>query len=60
MKRRALIIDDEREARRRLARLLDAHSDEIEVAGEESAAICEHFYLGVDESNRLQFCKWGD
>ncbi len=36
------------------------HKLEIEVAGEESAAICEHFYLGVDESNRLQFCKWGD
>ena len=34
MKRRALIIDDEREARHRLARLLAAHSDEIGVAGE--------------------------
>lgn len=34
MKRRALIVDDEREARRRLDRLLAAHSDQIEVAGE--------------------------
>lgn len=34
MKRRALIVDDEREARRRLARLLAAHSEEIEIAGE--------------------------
>ena len=34
MKRRALIVDDEREARHRLARLLAAHSDEIGVAGE--------------------------
>src|SRR6202008_1127214 len=32
--RRALIVDDEREARRRLARLLAAHSDEVEIAGE--------------------------
>jgi len=31
---RALIVDDEREARRRMARLLAEHSDEIEVAGE--------------------------
>jgi two-component system LytT family response regulator len=34
VKRRALIVDDEREARRRLARLLGEHSNEIEVAGE--------------------------
>jgi len=34
LKRRALIVDDEREARHRLARLLAAHSDEIGVAGE--------------------------
>src|SRR5262249_2838462 len=34
LKRRALIVDDEREARHRLARLLAAHGDEIEVAGE--------------------------
>jgi len=34
MKRRALIVDDEREARRRLARLLAEHSIEIEIAGE--------------------------
>jgi len=34
LKRRALIVDDEREARHRLARLLAAHSGEIEVAGE--------------------------
>jgi len=34
MKRRALIVDDEREARRRLARMLGEHSDEIEIAGE--------------------------
>src|SRR5262245_46949150 len=34
MKRRALIVDDEREARRRLARLLSEHGDAIEVAGE--------------------------
>jgi DNA-binding LytR/AlgR family response regulator len=32
--RRALIVDDEREARRRLARLLGEHSNEIDVAGE--------------------------
>jgi len=34
VKRRALIVDDEREARRRLARLLAVHSDEIEIVGE--------------------------
>jgi two-component system LytT family response regulator len=34
VKRRALIIDDEREARRRLARLLAEHSSEIEIVGE--------------------------
>lgn len=34
MKRRALIVDDEREARRRLERLLAAHADRIEVTGE--------------------------
>jgi two-component system, LytTR family, response regulator len=34
LKRRALIVDDEREARSRFARLLAAHSDEIEIAGE--------------------------
>jgi two-component system, LytTR family, response regulator len=34
VKRRALIIDDEREARRRLARLLAEHAGEIEIAGE--------------------------
>ena len=34
MKRRALIVDDEREARRRLQRLLAAHSGEIEIVGE--------------------------
>jgi two-component system LytT family response regulator len=33
MKRRALIVDDEREARRRLVRLLSRH-DEIEITGE--------------------------
>jgi two-component system, LytTR family, response regulator len=36
VKRRALIIDDEREARRRLARLLAEHSSEIEIVGEAS------------------------
>ncbi len=36
MKRHALIVDDEREARHRLARLLAAHKDEIEIAGEAS------------------------
>ena len=36
MKRRALIVDDEREARRRLARLLSEHVGAIEVAGEAS------------------------
>ncbi len=36
MKRRALIVDDEREARRRLARLLSAHADQIEIVGEAS------------------------
>jgi two-component system, LytTR family, response regulator len=34
VKRSALIVDDEREARRRLARMLGEHSDEIEIAGE--------------------------
>lgn len=34
MKRRAVIVDDEREARRRFVRLLGQHSDEIEVVGE--------------------------
>ncbi len=34
MKRRAIIIDDEREARRRLERLLVGHADKIEVIGE--------------------------
>jgi two-component system, LytTR family, response regulator len=34
MKRRALIVDDEREARRRLIRMLAEFSDRIEVAGE--------------------------
>ncbi len=34
MKRRALVVDDEREARRRLIRLLGEHADRIEVAGE--------------------------
>jgi two-component system LytT family response regulator len=34
MKRRALIVDDEREARRRLARLLEEHTADIEIAGE--------------------------
>jgi len=34
VKRRALIVDDEREARRRLERLLAAHADSVEVAGE--------------------------
>jgi two-component system LytT family response regulator len=34
MKWRAVIVDDEREARRRLARLLGEHSHEVEVAGE--------------------------
>lgn len=36
MKRRALIVDDEREARKRLARLLSVHADQIEVVGEAS------------------------
>jgi len=34
MKRRALIVDDEREARRRLSRMLGEHSGDIEIAGE--------------------------
>ena len=34
MKRRALVVDDEREARRRLIRMLAEFSDDIEVAGE--------------------------
>jgi two-component system LytT family response regulator len=34
VKQRALIVDDEREARRRLARLLSRHSAQIEIAGE--------------------------
>jgi two-component system LytT family response regulator len=34
MKWRALVVDDEREARRRFARLLGEHSDEVEIAGE--------------------------
>ena len=36
MKRRALIVDDERQARKRLERLLVAHSDSIEIIGEAS------------------------
>ena len=34
MRQRALIVDDEREARRRLARLLSRHSSHIDLAGE--------------------------
>jgi two-component system LytT family response regulator len=34
VKRRAVIVDDEREARRRLERLLAEHGDEIEIVGE--------------------------
>jgi two-component system, LytTR family, response regulator len=34
VRQRALIVDDEREARRRLARLLSRHSNHIEIAGE--------------------------
>jgi two-component system LytT family response regulator len=34
MKRRALIVDDEMEARRRLTRLLSEHADEIEIVAE--------------------------
>src|SRR5262245_9984925 len=34
MKWRALIVDDEREARRRFARLLAEHARDIEIAGE--------------------------
>jgi two-component system LytT family response regulator len=34
MRRRVLLVDDEREARRRMARLLAAHEDRIEIAGE--------------------------
>ena len=34
MKMKALIVDDEREARKRLARLLEAHADSLEVIGE--------------------------
>ena len=34
MKRRVLLVDDEPEARRRMARLLAVHADRIEVAGE--------------------------
>ena len=34
MKRRALVVDDEREARRRLIRLLSEHTERVEVAGE--------------------------
>jgi two-component system, LytTR family, response regulator len=34
MKRRVLLVDDEREARRRMAKLLAAHSDNLEVVGE--------------------------
>ena len=34
MKRRALIVDDEREARRRLNRLLEAFADRIEIVGD--------------------------
>src|SRR6185369_12020367 len=34
VKRSALIVDDEREARRRLARMLGEHSGEIQIAGE--------------------------
>ena len=34
MKRRALLVDDERQARKRLERLLAVHSDSIEIVGE--------------------------
>jgi two-component system LytT family response regulator len=34
MKRRVLIVDDEKDARRRLAHLLSEHADEIEIAAE--------------------------
>jgi two-component system LytT family response regulator len=34
VKRNALIVDDEREARRRLSRMLGEHSGEIQIAGE--------------------------
>jgi len=34
VKRRAVIVDDEREARRRLSRLLETYADRIEVVGE--------------------------
>jgi len=34
MKRRFLLVDDEREARRRMAKLLAAHADRVEIAGE--------------------------
>jgi two-component system LytT family response regulator len=34
MKRRALLVDDEPEARKRMARMLAAHADRIELAGE--------------------------
>ena len=34
MKRRVLLVDDEREARRRMAKMLAAHPDQVEVAGE--------------------------
>jgi two-component system, LytTR family, response regulator len=34
VKRRVLIVDDEREARRRLVRMLGEHSGEIQIAGE--------------------------
>jgi len=36
MKRRALLVDDEREARRRMAKMLALYADRIEVAGEAS------------------------
>jgi len=34
MKRRALLVDDEREARRRMAKMLAVHADRMEIAGE--------------------------
>jgi two-component system LytT family response regulator len=47
--KRALIVDDEREARRRLIRLLEGFSDRIEVAGEAADGLA-----AVEQIQRLQ------
>ena len=49
MKRMALIVDDERPARKRLARLLEAHADSIEIVGEAADGLA-----AVEEIQKLR------